>query len=75
MKTKLRVWRAEKEWSQAELAEAVGVSRQCINAIETGKYDPSLPLAYKIVRVFGKTIEETFLYPDEDSTSSKQKMR
>jgi len=53
----------------------VGVSRQCINAIETGKYDPSLPLAYKIVRVFGKTIEETFLYPDENSASSKPKKR
>jgi putative transcriptional regulator len=73
MKTKLRVWRAEKEWSQAELAEAVGVSRQCINAIETGKYDPSLPLAYKIARVFDKTIEETFLYPEESPAAAKMK--
>lgn len=72
MKTKLRVWRAENEWSQADLADAVGVSRQCINAIETGKYDPSLPLAYKIVRAFGKTIEETFLYPEEDSSKKKK---
>ncbi len=75
MKTKLRVWRAEKEWSQADLAEAVGVSHQCINAIETGKYDPSLPLAYKIVRVFGKTIEETFLFPEEESPASSKKKR
>jgi putative transcriptional regulator len=71
MKTRLRVLRAEKEWSQAELAEFVGVSRQCINAIETGKYDPSLPLAYKIARAFGKTIEETFLYPNEDADSAR----
>ena len=65
MKTRLRVLRAEREWSQAELAEQVGVARQTITAIETGKYDPSLPLAYKIARVFGKTIEEVFLYPEE----------
>ena len=55
MKTRLRVLRAEKEWSQAELAAHVGVARGTINAIETGKYDPSLPLAFKIARVFGKT--------------------
>jgi putative transcriptional regulator len=67
MKTRLRVLRAEREWSQAELAEAVGVSRQTINAIETGKYDPSLPLAFKVARLFGKTVEEVFLY-DEDGT-------
>jgi putative transcriptional regulator len=53
MKTRLRVLRAEKEWSQAELAETVGVTRQCINAIETGKYEPGLDLAFKIARVFG----------------------
>ncbi len=55
MKTRLRVLRAEKEWSQAELAAHVGVARGTINAIETGKYDPSLPLAFKIARVFEKT--------------------
>ena len=65
MKTRLRVLRAEKEWSQAELAANVGVARGTINAIETGKYDPSLPLAFKIARVFGKNVEEVFLYPEE----------
>lgn len=62
MKTRLRVLRAEREWSQAELAMHVGVSRACINAIETGRYDPSLPLAFKIARVFSKSVEEVFLY-------------
>ena len=62
MKTRLRVLRAEKEWSQAELAAQVGVARGTINALETGKYDPSLPLAFKIARIFGKTVEEVFLY-------------
>ncbi|MBT3391450.1 MAG: helix-turn-helix transcriptional regulator [Chloroflexi bacterium] len=60
MKNKLRVFRAEREWSQAELAKRLDVSRQTINAIETGKYDPSLPLAFKIARLFGMTIEEIF---------------
>lgn len=60
MKNRLRVLRAGREWSQAELAERVGVSRQTINAIETGKYDPSLPLAFSLARVFGATIEEIF---------------
>ncbi len=64
MKTRLRVLRAEVEWSQAELALRVGVSRACINSIETGRYDPSLPLAFKIARVFGKNVEEVFLYQD-----------
>jgi putative transcriptional regulator len=66
MKTRLRVLRAEKEWSQAELAAHVGVARGTINAIETGKYDPSLPLAFKIARVFGKTVEEVFLYQESE---------
>ena len=65
MKNRLRVLRAEYKWSQAELAERVGVSRQTINAIETEKYDPSLPLAFKIARLFGKAIEEVF-FPDSD---------
>jgi putative transcriptional regulator len=64
MKTRLRVLRAEMEWSQAELAMRVGVSRACINSIETGRYDPSLPLAFKIARVFSKNVEEVFLYQD-----------
>jgi putative transcriptional regulator len=66
MKTRLRVLRAEVEWSQAELATRVGVTRQTINAIETGKYDPSLPLAIKIARLFGKHVEEIFLYQENE---------
>jgi putative transcriptional regulator len=62
MKNRLRVLRAEYNWSQAELAERVGVSRQTINAIETEKYDPSLPLAFALARLFGKSIEEIFHY-------------
>lgn len=60
MKNQLRILRAEREWSQAELSERLGVSRQTVNAIETGRYDPSLPLAFDIARLFGKTIEEIF---------------
>jgi putative transcriptional regulator len=60
MKNRLRVLRAEREWSQAELAERLEVSRQSVNAIETGKYDPSLPLAFKLARVFETTIEAIF---------------
>ena len=60
MKNRLRVLRAEYEWSQAELAARLGVSRQTVNAVETGKYDPSLPLAFKIAQVFGTTIEQIF---------------
>ncbi|WP_417319240.1 helix-turn-helix transcriptional regulator [Emcibacter sp.] len=60
MKNRLRVLRAEREWSQAALAEKLGVSRQTVNAIETGKYDPALPLAFKIAETFGLRIEEIF---------------
>ena len=60
MKNRLRVLRAEQDWSQAELASRLGVSRQTVNTIENGKYDPSLPLAFEIARVFGKRIEEIF---------------
>ena len=60
MKNRLRVLRAEREWSQAELAERAGVSRQTINAIETGKYAPSLPLAFSLARIFGASIEAIF---------------
>jgi len=66
MKTRLRVLRAEKEWSQAELAASVGVARGTINSIETGKYDPSLLLAFKIARAFGKNVEEVFLYQENE---------
>ncbi len=65
MKNRLRVLRAEYNWSQAELADRVAVSRQTINAIETEKYDPSLPLAFKIARLFGKAIEEIFLFASD----------
>ncbi len=65
MKNRLRVLRAERAWSQAELADRLGVSRQTINAIEVGKYDPSLPLAFKIARLFGGRIEDIF-FEDED---------
>jgi putative transcriptional regulator len=60
VKNRLRALRAERGWSQADLAERLGVSRQSVNAIETGKYDPSLPLAFKIAAVFAKRIEDVF---------------
>ena len=61
MKNRLKVLRAERDWSQAELAQRLDVSRQSVNAIETGKYDPSLPLAFKIARLFAQPIETIFL--------------
>ena len=61
MKNRLRVLRAEREWSQQDLAHALEVSRQSVNAIETGKYDPSLPLAFRIADLFGLSIEAIFL--------------
>ena len=60
MKNRLRELRGEKGWSQADLAGELGVSRQTVNAIETGKYDPSLPLAFTIAGLFGLSIEEIF---------------
>ena len=60
MKNRLKVLRAERDWSQADLAKKLKVSRQTVNAIETGKYDPSLPLAFRIARLFGQTIEDIF---------------
>lgn len=60
MKNRLKVLRAERNWSQAELGGHLGVSRQAVNAIETGKYDPSLPLAFRIARLFELSIEEIF---------------
>jgi putative transcriptional regulator len=60
MKNRLRVLRAEHRWSQAELAEKLGVSRQAVNAIETGKHDPSLTLAFALAEAFGLRIEEIF---------------
>ena len=60
MRNRLRVLRAERGWSQAELGARAGVSRQAVNAIETGRHDPSLPLAFKLARLFALTIEEVF---------------
>lgn len=68
MKNQLKVLRAMRNWSQAELGEHLDVSRQAVNAIETGKYDPSLPLAFKIARLFGRPIEEIF---DDGSNGGK----
>lgn len=70
MKNMIKALRAERGWSQAALADQLGVSRQSVNAIETGKYDPSLPLAFSIARLFGKSIEEIF----EDETESDSKL-
>lgn len=67
MKNIIRALRAEKGWSQAALADQLGVSRQSVNAIETGKYDPSLPLAFAIARLFNRSIEEIF----DDETEAK----
>jgi putative transcriptional regulator len=60
VKNRLRELRGEREWSQGDLAERLSVSRQTVNSIETGKYDPSLPLAFSIARLFGRRIEDIF---------------
>ncbi len=60
MNNRIKVLRAERNWSQADVAERLGVSRQSVNAIETGKYDPSLPLAFRLARLFGCPIESIF---------------
>ena len=65
VKNRLRVLRAERNWSQRDLAGYLQVSRQTVNAIETGRYDPSLPLAFRIARLFGRSIEAVF-EPEED---------
>ncbi|MDT0583684.1 MULTISPECIES: helix-turn-helix transcriptional regulator [Alteromonadaceae] len=67
MKNRLRVLRAENRWSQAELAEKLGVSRQAVNAIETGKHDPSLTLAFALAETFGKSIEEIFCPKEQNN--------
>ncbi len=66
MKNKLRVLRAEREWTQAELGSRLGVSRQTVNAIETGRYNPSLPLAFKLGRLFELPLEEIFVVDEID---------
>jgi putative transcriptional regulator len=70
MKNRLRVLRAERQWSQADLAHRLRVSRQTVNAIETGKYDPSLPLAFRIAELFSQTIE-TIFEPASDEAGEK----
>lgn len=69
MRNRLKVLRAERAWSQADLAERLGVSRQTINAIEVEKYDPSLPLAFKLARIFGMQIEAMFF--DDDASHAE----
>lgn len=65
MKNRLRVLRAERDWSQADLAQRLEVSRQSVNAVETGKFDPSLPLAFRIARLFERPIESIFFDSEE----------
>jgi putative transcriptional regulator len=67
MRNRLKVLRAERDWTQSQLAHELQVSRQTVNAIETGKYDPSLPLAFRIARVFGQPIESIFSDDTEDT--------
>ena len=70
MKNRIKVLRAERNWSQAELAEKLNVARQSVNAIETGKYDPSLPLAFRIAELFELPIEEIFVSPARHSSKA-----
>ncbi|HWJ37994.1 MAG TPA: helix-turn-helix transcriptional regulator [Sphingomicrobium sp.] len=70
MESRLRILRAERNWSQQKLAERLEVSRQSINAIETGKFDPSLPLAFRIAELFERPIEEIFVSPSRRSSKA-----
>ncbi len=72
MKNRLKVLRAERNWTQAQLAVELEVTRQTVNAIETQKYDPSLPLAFKIARLFGQHIEDIFFDADETASAAHQ---
>jgi len=71
VKNRMRVLRAEKDWTQAHLAELTGVSRQAIIAVENGKYEPALPLAFRIARAFGKSVEEVFLWEGDTGDACK----
>ena len=73
MKNRLKVLRAERDWSQEDLANELGVSRQTINAIETEKYDPSLPLALKIGRLFDQCVEKIFSLDGEHASESRRR--
>lgn len=66
MKNRIKLLRTEKGWSQAVLAEHLGVSRQSVNAVETGKFDPSLPLAFNLAKLFDKAIEDIFMPEDDE---------
>lgn len=70
MNNRLKVLRAARDWSQSDLADRLEVSRQSVNAIETGKYDPSLPLAFRIAELFGMAIEEIFVSPSSHSSKA-----
>ena len=70
MENRLRMLRAERGWSQQDLGERLEVSRQSVNAIETGKYDPSLPLAFRIAELFERTIEDVFVSPSRRSSKA-----
>lgn len=70
MENRVRALRAERSWSQADLADRLEVSRQSVNAIETGKYDPSLPLAFRIAELFDLTIEDVFVPPSRHSSKA-----
>jgi putative transcriptional regulator len=70
MENRLRLLRAERGWSQQDLAERLEVSRQSVNAIETGKYDPSLPLAFRSAELFDRAIEEIFVSPSRRSSKA-----
>ena len=70
MENRLRILRAQRRWSQADLAQRLEVSRQSVNAIETGKYDPSLPLAFRIAELFSMPIEEIFVSPSRRSSKA-----
>ena len=70
MNNRLKVLRAERNWSQGDLAERLGVSRQSVNAIETGKYDPSLPLAFRIAELFDLAIEDVFSSPTQHQSKA-----
>ena len=69
MNNRLKVLRAERDWNQSDLADRLEVSRQSVNAIETGRYDPSLPLAFKIAELFGLAIEDIFTSPGKETPS------
>lgn len=70
MNNRLKILRAERDWSQSDLADKLEVSRQSVNAIETGRYDPSLPLAFRIAELFGLPIEEIFVSPSRHSSKA-----